>query len=306
MDTVLEKAFGSNKVMNIAVKSVSIKEHKIHASGVARILADVPSTKQLHSLAQLMNYPPPSTITYNHTRVSSTTSSSSTSSSSSINSASSSGSSRSDVNIESSSSSVDKLTTSEQAELISMDFEVCSGMGIKHNGQTVYLKDILVTLNPDTLLSTVMPITMTSPIEIDIGKYNLCHCLLLMILLITIDTMDGTMNLYITIPDQYYYYYYYYNYYNYLGENSQIQSLVIAKKNIWVRAASHVSTVQPFTVATTARSSSRRRSTSFHYDLSALLTSVLTLRGGIVTHQLSWLTLWLNNKRQLVLRNNIE
>jgi hypothetical protein len=122
-----------------------------------------------------MNYPPPSTITYNHTRVSSTTSSSSTSSSS-INSASSSGSSRSDVNIESSSSSVDKLTTSEQAELISMDFEVCSGMGIKHNGQTIYLKDILVTLNPDTLLSTVMPITMTSPIEIDIGKYNLFHC----------------------------------------------------------------------------------------------------------------------------------
>jgi hypothetical protein len=122
-----------------------------------------------------------------------------------------------------------------------------------------------------------------------------------MILLITIDTMDDTMNLYITTPDHYYYYY------NCLGENSQIQSLVIAKKNIWVRAASHVSTVQPFTVATTARSSSsRRRSTSFHYDLSALLTSVLTLRGGIVTHQLSWLTVWFNNKRQLVLRNNIE
>lgn len=84
-----------------------------------------------------------------------------------------------------------------------------------------------------------------------------------------------------------------------LGENSQIQSLVIAKKNIWVRAASLVSTVQPFTVATV-----RRRSTSFHYDLSALLTSVLTLRGGLVTHQLSWLTVWFNNKRQLVLRNN--
>lgn len=169
MDTVLEKVFGSNKVMNIAVKSVSIKEHKIHASGVARILADVPSTKQLHSLAQLMNYPPPSTISYNHSRVSS-----SSSSSRSVRSGNNSVK-RSHV-MGSSTSSTDKLMTSEQAELISMDFEVCSGMGIKHNGQTVYLKDILVTLNPDTLLSTVMPITTTSPIEVDIGEYNLCHC----------------------------------------------------------------------------------------------------------------------------------
>ena len=167
MDTVLENVFGSNKVMNIAVKSVSIKEHKIHASGVARILADVPSTKQLHSLAQLMNYPPPSTISNNHSRVSRTTSSSSSSSSSSNRS-----SVKRSHGMGTSTSSTDKLTTSEQAELISMDFEVCSGMGIKHNGQTIYLKDILVTLNPDTLLSTVMPITTTSPIEVDIGEYN--------------------------------------------------------------------------------------------------------------------------------------
>lgn len=104
--------------------------------------------------------------------------------------------------------------------------------------------------------------------------------------------MMDTMNFYITISNQYN---------NCLGENSQIQSLVIAKKNIWVRAASLVSTVQPFTVATV-----RRRSTSFHYDFSALLTSVLTLRGGIVTHRLSWITVWFNNKRQVVLRNNIE
>lgn len=173
VDTVLENVFGSNKVMNIAVKSVSIKEHKIHASGVARILADVPSTKQLHSLAQLMNYPPPSTISYNHSRVSSTSSSGSSSSSSSTRSSSStSGVKRSKSNGSSPSSAEGKLTTSEQAELISMDFEVCSGMGIKHNGQTVYLKDIVVTLNPDTLLSTVMPITTTTPIEIDIGEYH--------------------------------------------------------------------------------------------------------------------------------------
>ena len=167
VDTVLENVFGSNKVMNIAVKSVSIKEHKIHASGVARILADVPSTKQLHSLAQLMNYPPPSTISNNHSRVSRTTTSSSSCNRSSVKRSHGMGSSI---------SSTDKLTTSEQAELISMDFEVCSGMGIKHNGQTIYLKDILVTLNPDTLLSTVMPITTTSPIEVDIGEYSLCHC----------------------------------------------------------------------------------------------------------------------------------
>jgi len=160
VDTVLENVFGSNKVMNIAVKSVSIKEHKIHASGVARILADVPSTKQLHSLAQLMNYPPPSTISNNHSRASRTSSSSNRSSV------------KRSHGMGSSVSSTDKLTTSEQAELISMDFEVCSGMGIKHNGQTIYLKDILVTLNPDTLLSTVMPITTTSPIEVDIGEYN--------------------------------------------------------------------------------------------------------------------------------------
>jgi len=151
VDTVLEKVFGSNKIMNIAVKSVSIKERKVHASGVARILADVPSTKQLYSLAQLMNYPPPSTINHNHSSTGSSRNSSRNSSGSS-------------------SSSTYKSTNLEQAELISMDFDVCSGMGIKHKGQTVYLKDIFVTLNPDTLLSTVMPITTTSPIEIDIGK----------------------------------------------------------------------------------------------------------------------------------------
>ena len=155
VDTILEKVFGSNKIMNISVKSVNIKERKVHASGVARILADGPSTKQLHSLAQLMNYPPPYSSSYNR----SIGKNNSVSSGSSVSSGGS-----------SSSSSNSATSSLEQAELISMDFEVCAGMGTKHNGQTVFLKDVTVTLNPDTLLSTVMPIAMTSPIEIDIGE----------------------------------------------------------------------------------------------------------------------------------------
>jgi len=91
----------------------------------------------------------------------------------------------------------------------------------------VYLKDIQVVFNPDSI-PIVVPILSVSPIDVD------------------------------------------------LGEDCQIQSLVVANKNIWVRAAARISPVPPFAVTEV------RTDALYHYDLSALLSSVLRLNGGIM------------------------
>lgn len=111
--------------------------------------------------------------------------------------------------------------------LASLDFEVSTGAGIRDEGQTLFLKDIQVVLNPDSLLRTVMPILTTTPIDID------------------------------------------------LGEDTRIESLVIANKNVWIRAATVISPLSPFSVAEV------KTRALYRYDLSKLLSSLLRLNGGI-------------------------
>lgn len=111
--------------------------------------------------------------------------------------------------------------------LASLDFEVSTGAGMRDHGQTLYLRDMQVVLNPDSILRTAMPIITTSPIDID------------------------------------------------LGEDCKIESLVIANKNIWIRAASIISPVQPFTVAES------RTKALYHYNFAAFLSKLLRISGGV-------------------------
>jgi hypothetical protein len=48
-------------------------------------------------------------------------------------------------------------------------FEISLGAGVKGGGQVVYLRDIEVVFNPDSVLRTTVPIILTSPIDVDIG-----------------------------------------------------------------------------------------------------------------------------------------
>ena len=111
--------------------------------------------------------------------------------------------------------------------LASVDFEVSTSAGMKEEGQILYLKDIQVVLNPDSILRTIVPIVTTAPIDVD------------------------------------------------LGDDFRIESLVIANRNIWIRAASVISPVEPFAVTETSSKA------LYKYDLSALLSSMLRLNGGI-------------------------
>lgn len=166
VDTILERVFAqaskvlNAKLMNVDITKVTIKNRRLHAQGVAKIL-----------------------------------------------------SSKSRGNVD--------------GQVASVPFEVSTNAGIRDEGQTVFLKDIQVVLNPDSILRTVMPILTTTPIDIDIG------------------------------------------------DDFRIESLVIANKNIWVRAASVISPVTRFDVTP------KKTKTLYHYDLSALLSSILQLKGGL-------------------------
>jgi len=48
-------------------------------------------------------------------------------------------------------------------------FEVALGVGIRSGGQVVYLKDITLTLNPDNVLRTSLPLLLTTPVDVDLG-----------------------------------------------------------------------------------------------------------------------------------------
>jgi hypothetical protein len=62
-----------------------------------------------------------------------------------------------------------------------------------------------------------------------------------------------------------------------LGSDCRIESLVISNKHVWIRFKSVISPVAPFSVA------KQPRRAMYFYDLAALLSSVLRLRGGIAT-----------------------
>lgn len=111
--------------------------------------------------------------------------------------------------------------------LASVDFEVSTSAAIHDEGQTLFLQDVQVTLNPDSILRTVVPIVLTTPIDID------------------------------------------------LGDNCRIESLVITNRNIWIRGVSVISPVAPFSVA------DLRSKALYRYDLSAFLSSLLWLNGGV-------------------------
>ena len=48
---------------------------------------------------------------------------------------------------------------------------------MKDEGQVLYLKDIRVVLNPDSILRAVVPILLTTPIDVDLGAFGVCVCL---------------------------------------------------------------------------------------------------------------------------------
>ena len=60
-----------------------------------------------------------------------------------------------------------------------------------------------------------------------------------------------------------------------LGPDCRLDSLVISDHHIWIRFKSVISPVAPFSVAPV------QRRAMFYYDLAALLSSVLRLRGGV-------------------------
>lgn len=60
-----------------------------------------------------------------------------------------------------------------------------------------------------------------------------------------------------------------------LGPDCHIDSLVISEKHVWIRFKSIISPVTPFSVA------KPQRRAMYFYDLGALLSSVLRLRGGV-------------------------
>ena len=41
---------------------------------------------------------------------------------------------------------------------------------MRNEGQVLYLRDIQVVLNPDSILRAVVPILLTTPIDVDLGK----------------------------------------------------------------------------------------------------------------------------------------
>ena len=54
-------------------------------------------------------------------------------------------------------------------DLGKVGFEVSFGIGIRREGRVIYLKDMEVALNPDSVLRTSVPIIPTTPIDVDVG-----------------------------------------------------------------------------------------------------------------------------------------
>ena len=46
--------------------------------------------------------------------------------------------------------------------------------GVKDDGQVLFLRDIQVVLNPDSNFRAVVPIILTSPIDVDLGIVPIC------------------------------------------------------------------------------------------------------------------------------------
>ena len=49
------------------------------------------------------------------------------------------------------------------------------GAGVKNDGQVLFLRDIQVVLNPDSILRAVVPILLTTPIDV-IMSCHVPHC----------------------------------------------------------------------------------------------------------------------------------
>jgi hypothetical protein len=60
--------------------------------------------------------------------------------------------------------------TGSASGVVTVPFEVSTGAGTKDNGRVLFLKDIQVVLNPDSILRAVLPILLTSPIDVDLGE----------------------------------------------------------------------------------------------------------------------------------------
>eukprot|EP01038_Epipyxis_sp_PR26KG_P003955 gene3955-5672_t len=129
---------------------------------------------------------------------------------------------------------VTKILSDNPNDLSGVPFEVSTSVGVRENGQIVYLKDIQVVLYPDSII-TSLPIFINTPIDV------------------------------------------------YLGENCRIESLIIGNKNIWIRAATMISPVQPFAVTESVKKA------RYNYDLSATLSKIFMLKGGLAMRIRRWI-----------------
>lgn len=111
-----------------------------------------------------------------------------------------------------------------------INFEVSTGAGVRADGRVIYLKDIQVVLNPDSVLRANVPIVLTTPIDID------------------------------------------------LGENINIENMIIAKKSVWLRVVSIISPDLQI-------GDEKPSIALYKFDLAQLLSSTLFLKGGILTTQ---------------------
>lgn len=123
---------------------------------------------------------------------------------------------------------IGEIMPSVVGDSAAMPFEVSLSLGVREEGQVVYLRDIQVALNPENvILRTSFGIPLQAPIDIDLG------------------------------PD------------------CKLESLVLSDSHAWVRFKAIISPVAPFGVAPV------QRRAMYYYDLAALLSSVLKLRGGV-------------------------
>jgi hypothetical protein len=63
-----------------------------------------------------------------------------------------------------------EVSTSGKTGATLMNFEVSTGAGVRDDGQVIFLRDIQVVLNPDSILRAAVPILLTTPIDVDLGE----------------------------------------------------------------------------------------------------------------------------------------
>ena len=151
-----------------------------------------------------------------------------------------------------------------------------SGAGVKDEGQVLYLKDIRVVLNPDSILRAVVPILLTTPIDVDLGTVcvhvccvwvrewvggarrggggSVCVCVHVYVCTVWLivcvcvwwdvvwcEIVCCTALIHLTwychiLPNICHFLIFYFISYYFSGDDCRLDSLVIANKHVWIRA----------------------------------------------------------------------